>query len=828
MQPSSLKGLTQQEAAARLLAEGPNALQDPQRRSWIRIVIEVLREPMFALLLGAAILYGLIGEFADAVVLLVFACISILIAVVQETRSERVLEALRDLTSPRALVIRDNERRRIAGRDVVREDLIGIEAGDRVPADALVVSANDLYADESILTGESLPLIKQADGSSLIFSGTLIVRGTGRAVVVATGPSTQIGRIGRAVVGMTTEKPRLQAQTQRVVFVAAVAGAIVSVLAVILYGLVHGEWLQATLAGIALGMSVLPEEFPLVLTVFMVMGAWRLSRSHVLTRRPAAIETLGSATVLCADKTGTLTENRMSVALLRGEGDEWRRGDPRDGIYRSPAVVRILEAAKLASVPESSDPMDRAVEDLCVAGALRSGHRLLRSYPLAPELLAVTGVWEIAGEGVVAASKGAPEAIARLCHFTTGERDALLAQVNELGARGMRVLAVADCRLDCELLPDSLADVSFEYRGLICFADPVRADVPRAVDDCRAAGIRVVMITGDYPVTARAVAQQAHINPAAVLSGEELNSLDDEALRRQVARVDVFARIMPQQKLRLVEALKANGEVVAMTGDGVNDAPALKAAHIGIAMGGRGTDVAREAASLVLLDDDFSSLVQGVRQGRRIYDNLRKAMAFIVAIHVPIAGLAMLTIVLGRELLLTPMLIAFLELIIDPACSVVLEAEREEPNVMSRPPRDPDSALLSRSVIVWSLLQGGLALLVVSAVFLVSNKSEMSFAEVRSVTFVSLVLTIGVLVLANRSFSASMSAALGKENPVLWWGLLIAAGVLGLMLSVTGLRDFLELGPLHPDDLAVSAVVAGTLMAALQVLKRTWRGRLDT
>jgi P-type Ca2+ transporter type 2C len=403
-------------------------LPDPQRRSELRIVAEVLREPMFALLLGAAILYGLIGELTDAAVLLVFACISILIAVIQETRSERVLEALRDLTSPRALVVRDGKRRRIPGRDVVRGDLLVIGAGDRVPADALVVSANDLHADESILTGESVPVLKQADNEALVFSGTLIVRGTGLAVVAATGVRTQIGQIGHAIVGMKAEKPRLQAQTQRVVFVAALAGAMVSALAVLLYGLIHGEWLQATLAGIALGMSVLPEEFPLVLTVFMVMGAWRLSRANVLTRRPAAIETLGSATVLCADKTGTLTVNRMSIALLRAAGEQWQRSDSVSNLSHSAALKRALETAALASVPESSDPMDHAVDTLyeSAGGGRRSDITLLRSYPLTPGLLAVTGLWRVP-DGVVAASKGAPEAIARLCRFTAEERDALLA-----------------------------------------------------------------------------------------------------------------------------------------------------------------------------------------------------------------------------------------------------------------------------------------------------------------------------------------------------------------------------------------------------------------
>ena len=821
------KGLSEQEAIARLNAEGPNALPDPQRRSGIHIIAEVLREPMFALLVGAAILYGVLGELTDALVLLCFACASVSIAVVQETRSERVLESLRDLTSPRALVIRDGERRRIAGRDVVREDVVVISTGDRVPADAQVISANDLYADESLLTGESVPVQKQVDGSALVLSGTLIVRGTGVAVVVATGVRSRIGQIGHSLVEVAIEKPRLQVQTRKIVFWAAVAGGLVSVLAAGLYEWIHGSWLQAILAGIALGMSVLPEEFPLVLTVFMVMGAWRLSRANVLTRRPSAIEALGSATVLCSDKTGTLTENRMSVALIRGTGVQWQHGEPPSELDRSSELNSLVETADLASVPESSDPMDLAVGALRGTSGPHTRPELLRSYPLTPELLAVTGVWRVSGRGVLAAAKGAPEAISGLCQLSAHDSGVLLAQVNDLGARGMRVLAVATCRDIPERLPDSPTQLHFEYLGLICFADPVRTGVPQAVDECRAAGIRVVMITGDYPITARAIGQQAHIDTASVVGGDELDDLDDEALRQRVRDVGVFARINPQQKLRIVQALKANGEVVAMTGDGVNDAPALKAAHIGIAMGGRGTDVAREAASLVLLDDDFSSLVRGIRQGRRIYDNLRKAMAFIVAIHVPIAGLAILTIASGHELLLTPMLIALLELIIDPTCSVVLEAQREESDVMKRPPRDPASRLLSSSVIGWSLVQGLMALAMVSAVFLVTSNSGMVFAEVRTVTLVSLILAIMVLVLTNRSFSTSMETVLAEPNPTMWWGLAATIGVLALMLSVARLRDFLTLGPLHSDDLAVLAAVALVLMFALQAVKRAWHSRLQ-
>ncbi len=827
MPQSEIRGLSETQAVARLRIEGPNALPDPQRRSGIHIVAEILREPMFALLLGAAVLYGILGELGDAAVLLVLACVSVLIAVVQETRSERVLEALRDLTSPRALVIRDGQRRRIAGRDLVPDDVIVIAAGDRVPADARVLSAHDLHCDESILTGESVPVEKPADGSMRVYSGTLIVRGTGLATVVATGSRSRIGEIGQSLVGMRVEKPRLQAQTQRVVLWAALAGGIVSLLATLLYGMIHGDWLQATLAGIALGMSVLPEEFPLVLTVFMVMGAWRLSRSNVLTRRPAAIETLGAATVLCADKTGTLTENRMSVALIRSGESQWQRGDPLDGLLPGRSAHSVLEAACRASVPESSDPMDHAVAQLLAQVSPDPGHELLRSFPLTAELLAVTGVWKLSTDGIIAAAKGAPEAIAALCRMSADAKEALVAQVNELGGLGLRVLAVAACGSVPPRLPDSPAELSFEYQGLICFADPVRQEVPRAVDECHAAGIRIVMITGDYPVTARAIARQAHIDAGAVVSGEELDTLDATQLRARVGNVGVFARISPKQKLRIVEALKANGEVVAMTGDGVNDAPALEAAHIGIAMGGRGTDVAREAASIVLLDDDFTSLVRGIRHGRRIYDNLRKAMAFIVAIHVPIAGLAIVTIASGHALLLTPMLIAFLELIIDPACSVVLEAQPEEVDVMRRPPRNPRSRLLTPSLIVWSALQGTLVLLIVCGVFFAANAAGMPFDRVRSVTFLTLVLCIAALVLSNRSFTPSLRALLGQPNPTLWWELAGALGLLGVMLSVERVRDFMGFGPLHSKEIAASAMVAVTLLLGLQLLKRLWSVRLQ-
>ena len=834
--PQSRHGLSSQEAAERLRLEGPNALPELERRTGLRIVLEVVREPMFALLLGAGVLYLLIGSRGEALVLFAFACFSVAIAIIQEGRSERVLEALRDLTSPRALVVRDGAQIRIPGREVVRGDVLVLAEGDRVAADAVLISGDDVQADESLLTGESVPVRKRAaaaeaaatqstadtapggDGLPLVFSGTLIVTGGGLAVVSATGPRSEIGRIGHAVTRITPEPPRLQVQTRGFVTGFAIVGLSLSAFAVLLYGLLRGAWLQGLLGGIALGMSMLPEEFPLVLTVFMVMGAWRLSRSQVLTRRPAAIETLGAATVLCTDKTGTLTRNLMSV--------EWLERDSRcapvtaGGRALEPRLLELLETAVLASRPEAVDPMDRALVRLAGdVGGGTGGAQLVRGYPWLPELPALVQVWRLPGGALAAAAKGAPEAIATLCRLDAAAMQATRVRVEELARRGMRVLAVAAARLVSDVPPERALDLPLELVGLIGFVDPLRAGIPEAVRECRSAGIRVVMITGDHPQTARAIAAQAGIEHGQVMTGPELALLDEAALLQRLSEVSVFARITPQQKLRIVTALKARGEVVAMTGDGVNDAPALRSAHIGIAMGQRGTDVAREASALVLLDDDFNSIVRAVRLGRRIYDNLIKAVSYILAIHLPIAGLALLPIALNRPLVLTPMLIAILELIIDPLCSVVLEAERDERDVMARPPRDPEGELLSRPLLVTGFLQGALAIVAVCGVFLYATLHGLPAETVRSMGFLTLVCANYALIFANRSFSASPLVGLVRPNPSLWVSVTAAAGALVAIFLVPALAAFLHLGPLRAWQALLCVAASAALLASLQGLK---------
>ncbi|AJP47619.1 ATPase [Rugosibacter aromaticivorans] len=837
--PEALKGLTSGEAQNRLQAEGYNELPHAGHRSLLRIALEVIREPMFGLLIGSGIVYLLLGDLTEALLLLAFASISVAIAIVQASRSERVLEALRDLTSPRALVIRDGERRRISGREVVRGDFIVLGEGDRVPADAQLIQANDMQVDESLLTGESVPVRKivannenhamppmrpGGDDLPFVFSGTLVVRGEGLAEVHATGLRSEIGKIGQALETIDSVPPRLTQETRRLVRAFGLFGLICCVLAVMLYGLLRGSWLDALLAGIALGMSMLPEEFPLVLTVFTVMGAWRISRARVLTRRASTIETLGAATVLCTDKTGTLTENRMTITALVADGETFHLA-PQRAPPLPEKFQQLVDCGRLASAREPFDPMDKAFHALSTPHA-DAKEELVHSYGLRPELLAVTQVWQITGmEGCRVAAKGAPEAIAALCHFDAAALAALVSKVNRLAADGMRVLAVANASFHGQNWPASPQAFAFTFVGLVGLADPLRPSVPDAVRECRSAGIRVIMITGDYPATALAIAHAAGLTTDTVLTGDDIEAMSDAELSQHTLSVSVFARIMPAQKLRIVRALKADGEVVAMTGDGVNDAPSLKAADIGIAMGGRGTDVAREAAALVLLDDDFGSIVKTVRLGRRIYDNLQKAMGYILAIHIPIAGLALLPLVMGLPLIFMPIHIAFLEMVIDPVCSIVFEAEAEEQDIMQRRPRAATSRLFSSRFILWSLLQGVLAFGTLAALYLLALQRGMPDNEVRALTFVSLVLVNLGLVLVNRSFSSSLGNALRWNNRALWWVSVVALSLLGLILAWEPARGLFRFGPLHADDLIVTLAATGGLLVVLEILKRFWRQR---
>jgi Ca2+-transporting ATPase len=786
-------GLSAAEAARRLAEEGPNLLASTGSRSAFVIVLEVLREPTFMMLCAACAIYLFLGDMHEAIVLGALVLLNVAITVVQERKSERALEALRDLSSPRALVLRDGTLRRIAGANVVRGDLLVLSEGDRVPADARLVAVNDLLVDESLLTGESLPVEKRV--GKPVFSGTMVLKGQGRAEVTATGPRTEFGRIGLALASLEFESTPLQAETARIVKVIAVFAFVLSTMAAVLYVYTRGDWLGGILAGLTLAMSIVPQEFPVVLTVFLAMGAWRISRDKVLTRRMPAIEALGSATVLCVDKTGTLTENRMALAEVLGDDS-----------------ARILEAAVLACELEPFDPMERAILSAAPqqALALRSDWVLERDYPFSADFLAVCHAWRSPQGARRVAIKGAAETVMPLCGMDAAPMQHAQAQIVAASDRGLRLLAVAEADWPDAALPGDARSYRFRWLGFVALADPLRAEVPEAVALCRRAGIRVVMITGDYSGTALSIARQAGIDVlGGVLAGGAIESLDDTRLADAVCRVSIYARISPDQKLRLVQAFRACGEVVAMTGDGVNDAPALKAAQIGVAMGMRGTDVARESASLVLLEDDFGSIVRAVQLGRRIYENIGNAMRYLLAAHVPIAGMSLLPLAAGWPIFLSPLHVVFLEFVIAPACSIVFEAEPSEEGAMDRPPRDPRAPLFSRAVLMASLLLGAAVLAAVGLASWWAVDSGRSEGEARAIGFSAIVFGNRALILACRSREQTIFATLARPNPALWWVVGGALTALAASLWVPSIAALFRLAPMGAQDLAL-AFAAGT------------------
>ena len=822
----AITGLSEDEASRRLLQEGYNELPSAKPRGLLAIALSVVREPIFLLLIACGVVYLLLGDAREASMLLGFVFVVMGLTLFQERKAERALEALRDLSSPRALVIRGAEQRRIPGREVVRGDIIVLSEGDRVPADAVLLSCTNLAVDESLLSGESAPVGKApasgdisemgrpgGEQSPCVFSGTLVVQGKGIARVLATGGRTETGRIGKALIAVAEEPTRIQRDTAVVVKRVAAVGLVLAAIVAAAYGATRGDWLNGLLVGITLAMAILPEELPVVLTVFLGLGAWRISKRRVLTRRVPAVEMLGATTVLCVDKTGTVTQNRMTlVSLCAG-----------DAVYqveeRGPALPEhfheLLEFSVLASHRDPFDPMEKAIraaglELLAATEHLHADWALVDEYPLSPELLAMSRVWRSPdSQHYVVAAKGAPEAIVDLCHLDAGASAAVLQQVDRFARSGLRVLGIAKAGFRETQLPAIQHDFEFQFLGLVGLLDPVRSGVPHAISEAREAGIRVIMITGDHPETALNIAREIGLqSTGGAMTGVDLDGLDERRLQARLPHVNIFCRVMPEQKLRLVNALKANGEVVAMTGDGVNDAPALKAAHIGIAMGGRGTDVAREAAALVLLDDDFSSIVEAIKVGRRIFDNLRKAVAFLVAVHLPIVGLSIVPVLLGWPLILMPIHILFLQLIIDPACSLVFEAEPEEPGIMRRPPRVAGASLFERAQLLRSLAQGLIVIIVLLGIFAVALRAADGAAHARALAFAGLVVTGLALILANRSWSRSVRHAFRSANAALWWVIAGALVFLALALHVPLLREAFRFSPLHAGDSLVLTIVA--------------------
>lgn len=827
-------GLTAAVAAQNLKNVGPNELASSKPRSILAIAFDTIREPMFLLLLACSILYLILGDLGEALLLSTAIFVVMAITFVQEKRTERTLDALRDLSSPRALVVRDGVPARIAGKEVVPDDLVLITEGDRIPADGFVLVSKALKLNESLLTGESVSVGKvewngtdalgQAGGddTAFVFSGTLVVQGSGAFKVHATGQSTAMGRIGASLTETIRPSSSLQQETRRVVRAIAFASLALSVGIAAIWWFRERDILRGILMGLTFAMSTIPEEFPVVLTVFMALGAWRISKQKVLTRHMNAIEALGSATFLCVDKTGTLTENRMTVATV------WCPGSAVTKLGRARTSVAeehrsIVLAAAFASDSEGADPMDvasiSAAQD--IEAQAFAGMSVKKSYPLVRPLLAVGHAWALAGEANArVCAKGAPEAILSLCKGSAGAKDEIISAAELMASQGYRVLAVAQASSQGDKLSESLHGFAFNFIGLVGYSDPVKAGVPEAVIQCHEAGIKVMMITGDYPTTALSVARDIGLeNPSEVLTGEQLSALDDAQLALRLKTVRVLARMVPEQKLRIVKALRSIGEVVAMTGDGVNDAPALKASHIGIAMGGRGTDVAREAAALVLLNDDFTSIVDAVQLGRRIYDNIQKAISYIIAIHIPIIGLTLIPLLMGMPPILWPVHLAFLELIIDPVCSIAFEAEPAEASIMKRPPRPALGHLFGKSVLTAGMLEGAFVLLAVFVVYITVGKMGEMPDHARAIAFATLIFANLGLILTLRSRTEPAWVFLKRPNPTLGWIALALIAMSAIVLYAPKVVDIFHFSPPHLADLGVCAAVAALSLIGFELAK---------
>lgn len=817
-------GLTSEKAIILLKQYGPNELPNAKPKNIFTVILEVLKEPMFILLVACGSLYFTLGDTTEGVILLCWVFVIIFITFYQSLKTEKALNVLKKLSAPKALVIRDGIETLIAGSNLVPGDLIILNEGDRVPADGKLISENHLMVDESLLTGESIPVSKSStsefENFKMVYSGTLIVQGRAIVEVLFTGQQTQLGKIGKSLQTIEQGGTRLQVEMKSLIKNLFFIGGSLSLIVIAAFYFTRGGFVAALMNGLGTAMAMLPEEFPVVLTVFLAIGSWRLSKKNILTKKAAAIENLGSITVLCSDKTGTITENKMHVASIYCDGQIIEESDFDSN---KESLVHFFMCSFLASRTDSVDPMEEAIKSATNKFTATIFHsiKLIKEYPLSNDYFGMTRVIETENAQRVAYCKGAPEVILQQCNLPHTEHEYLKQILFQLANEGKRVLAVAKSVIDSIDLPSRQQDFKFSFVGFLAFEDPIRQGVKESVASCHAAGIKVMMITGDNETTALSIARQAGIiSTGGVLNGTSISQLSLEELKGKLVDTNIFARIIPSQKLKIIEALKLNGEVVAMTGDGVNDAPALKAADVAIAMGSRGTDVARETADLVLLDDNFNSIVDSIRLGRKIYDNLQKALAYIISIHIPIIGLTLVpAFFAGLPILLLPLHIVFLELIIDPVCSIAFESEKEELNVMKRAPRKKEERFFGINKIFSSVLTGVFLFLIVLAVYFVSIDEGHSPSEVRAVAFTSLIIGNIFLSISMISKTRNIFNVLIEGNKALYLLASTAFLFLILLLANSYLNKLFGFGRLALSHFIIAISGSIILLLVLELYK---------
>lgn len=802
------RGLTSEDVIVLQEKYGKNELVPEKKDNIFRKILNVITEPMFLLLIFAATVYFMLGEPRDGAIMLVFVIGIISIEALQEWRTDKTLKALRDMSSPKIRVLRDGEEKTINSVELVPGDIMFVSEGIKIPADGEVIRASTLCVDESTLTGESLGVWKVTSDQyenvrgdywreDYCYAGTMVTQGTGTIKVDKTGPSTEYGKIGENIVAAPVGDTPLQKQTGKLVKMSGViAGILFLLVAVVTFFNIpdhdiKSRIIESILSGITLAMAMIPEEFPVILTVFMSMGAWRLAQKNSLVRKLPSVETLGAVSVLCVDKTGTITVNKMTVVELHSM--------KKDAEH----AARIMG---MGCKQDAYDPMEKAMigycEELGISREDLFSGKLIREYAFTDELKMMGNVWK-KGNDIIVAAKGSPERILKICDLTEDELKEAQDKICQMSMKGLRVIAMGHMTVSDEKdIPEKISDCRLELTGMVGLADPPRESVKNDIELCTKAGVRVVMITGDNGITASSIARQIGMPDSdKVITGDELSAMDDEELCTRVMDVSIFSRVLPEHKMRIVKAFKSNGEVVAMTGDGVNDAPALKYADIGIAMGKRGSEVSREASDLILLDDNFSTIVDTIKDGRRIYDNIKKSIGYVFTIHIPIAFSSLLAPLLGispASLFLLPLHVVLLELVIDPTCSIVFERQPAEADIMDRPPRNPSEKLLTAKMLTKSILQGVAVFGASFAVYYQGILMGPDNARVARTMGLSIIFIANVLlVLVNSSerelaFKTLISQA---HDRIMWTVILGTFAALGVMLY-TPLSSMLKLAPL--------------------------------
>jgi len=798
------QGLSDEEVIASRLKFGSNDRHSSDPNRFLLVLKEVVTEPLFVILVLTSLVYFLLGEYSEGIIMLIALSFVSGISLFQENRSRNAVAALNKLSAPLAKVYRNGILQNIPTTEIVVDDVISVEDGDLIPADAIILKLNDLSVNESLLTGESLAVYKElSENNNKIFQGTQVMSGACVAQVNAIGGATEIGKIGGALKEIEVEKTPLQLQIKSFIRSMVSAGVLAFLLVWILNYFLTKNILQSLLSGLTLAMSVLPEEIPVAFSTFMALGAYRLYKKMVIARTPYTVETLGAATVICVDKTGTITENNMQLATIYDyTSDKYIDYSSEKGTFNE-----VLNYAVWASEIDPFDAMEKSLHQYY--GSLanfdeRPSYNMVHEYPLGGTPPIMTHVFQNKNAEHIIACKGAPEGVLRQCSIAEQEKIEIQNKVKALASKGYRVLGVAKANIPLEELPESQQDIKFEFLGLVAFSDPPKKNMSSIFQTFYDAGIQVKMITGDFAETANSLADQTNFRKGnAILTGEEVMQMETAALCDKVKEVNIYARMFPQAKLKVIEALKANKEIVAMTGDGVNDAPALKAAHIGIAMGKRGSEVAKSAASLIIMDDDLGHMTDAVALGRRIYENLKKAIQYIISIHIPIILIVTLPLVLFWKFndIFSPIHVIILELIMGPTCSIIYENEPMEANYMKKPPRKLSTTFFSFRELSISITQGliiTLACLAVGYYYMENGHSE---EMVRTTIYSTLIFSNLFLTLSNRSFYYSVLKTLRYKNNLIPLIITISLIILFLSIYITPIQNLFRFQALGIMDI---------------------------